>query len=256
MRIEGKFILFSREEFMDWLNGQKLKRKISTIQNHHTYIPNYSTFKGQNHFQLTQSMEKYHMKQANMSEIAQNITTYNDGAIMLCRALEKDPGCFLGPKNNVGAICIEHVGNFDLGKDIMTDEHRKTIVFLNALICLRFSLMPSTSTILYHHFVSEKSCPGTNFFGGNTKSAAEKNFIPLVMKELKMLKAEKIDDAENKEENKEQNQALKNAVNYLEEIKVIDSPNYWINNAVEGKTVKGDFVALLIIKATNKMKYV
>lgn len=188
MRIEGKFILFSREEILDWLNTQKLKRKIAAIQNHHTYIPNYSTFKRQNHFQLVQSMERYHVAQMNMSEIAQNITTYNDGTIMLCRTLEKNPGCFLGSKNNVGAICIEHVGNFDLGKDIMTEEHRKTIVFLNALICKRFSLIPSTRTILYHHFVSGKSCPGTNFFGGNTKSAAERNFIPLVVKELKALK--------------------------------------------------------------------
>lgn len=78
----------------------------------------------------------------------------------------------------------------------MTDEHKETIVFLNAILCKRFHLPPNDQTILYHHWFdlntgkrtdgsgSTKTCPGTNFFGGNTVEAANQHFIPLVVQKI------------------------------------------------------------------------
>lgn len=241
MKEKGKFLLFSREEFSNWLYEQNIKRKIKVIQNHHTYNPSYRSFSGENHFRLVESMEKYHMTQRNMSEIAQNITTFHDGTIMLCRTLEKDPGCFLGSVNNAAAICIEHVGNFDIGKDAMTEAHKKTIIFLNALLCKKFDIIASTNTILYHHFVSDKSCPGTNFFGGNTKLAARDNFVPLIAEEIESLSSEKEGD-------------IVDSIKYLNEIGIIDSPDYWIINASLGKTIKGEFAAKLLVRLADEIK--
>ncbi|WDU82253.1 SH3 domain-containing protein [Caloramator sp. Dgby_cultured_2] len=63
----------------------------------------------------------------------------------------------------------------------------------------KFKLTPSTDTIVYHHWYdlntgkrtngtgSTKSCPGTNFFGGNSVEAANKYFIPLIKKELEQI---------------------------------------------------------------------
>lgn len=46
---------------------------------------------------------------------------------------------------------------------------------------------------------------------------------------------------------------LKNAVQKLCCAGVIDSPVYWIENAVSGKTVNGDYTRSLIIKMANKL---
>jgi uncharacterized protein YgiM (DUF1202 family) len=93
---------------------------------------------------------------------------------------------------NQTGICIEHVGNFNIDGDVMTEEHKETIIGINALLCNKFGLKPSTDSILYHHWYdlntaqrtngtgSTKTCPGTNFFGGNKVEDCQKNFIPLV----------------------------------------------------------------------------
>ena len=60
MKAIGKFILLDLSEFDAWLEAQKIVRRISLIQQHHTYIPSYKQFNGSNHFQLCQSMEQAH----------------------------------------------------------------------------------------------------------------------------------------------------------------------------------------------------
>lgn len=192
MKQNGQFLLFTREEFKKWLFDTKFSRPITLIQNHHTYLPDYSGFNGKNHFDLLNSMKSYHVNETKFSDIAQNITTFKDGIIALCRTFEKEPAGIMGA--NSGALCIEHVGNFDL--DIMTEEHKKTIIFLNAILCIKFNIHPCTDNIVYHHWYdlntgertnSEgilKSCPGRLFFGGNTVENANKNFIPLIKNQI------------------------------------------------------------------------
>jgi hypothetical protein len=123
--------------------------------------------------------------------IAQNLTTFPDGTVAVCRPLDRIPAGIKGA--NKGRICIENLGNFDAGKDVMTEAHRATILQVNALLCRRFNLSPSTNTIVYHHWYdldtgtrtngtgTVKSCPGSAFFGGNSVADAQSNFIPLVL---------------------------------------------------------------------------
>jgi len=137
MQKKNKFILFTIEEFDQWLRDNKFNRVIKLIQNHHTYIPNYKHFKGNNHFTLLESMEAVHIERG-FAEIAQNLTTFPDGSVAVCRSIDKIPAGIKGA--NKEGICIEHLGNFDLEGDKMTEIHRQTIVKINAFLCKEFGL--------------------------------------------------------------------------------------------------------------------
>jgi hypothetical protein len=191
MKQQGKFILFTPSEFAQWLTGLKLARKIKLVQNHHTWLPDYTTFyKVKDHFKLLMSMERAHIERG-FAEIAQNLTTFPDGTVAVCRSLETIPAGIKGA--NQFGICIEHVGNFDAGRDTMTAAHRSAIIKVNSLLCKKFKLTPSTDTVVYHHWYdlttgkrvkdgspNTKTCPGTAFFGGNTIEKCKKNFVPLL----------------------------------------------------------------------------
>ena len=79
---------------------------------------------------------------------------------------------------NTGSVCIEIIGDFDEGKDVLSGEQRDSIVEVYALLCRRFSIEPRTDTVLYHTWFASKTCPGTNFFGGNSHGDAEREFYP------------------------------------------------------------------------------
>ncbi len=193
MQQEGKFLLLTPAEFNTWLQGLTVKRTIRLVQNHHTWMPNYKTFhaKPNTHFALLRAMEQAHL-QRGFAEIAQHLTTFPDGTIALGRSFEKIPAGIKGA--NTYGICIEHVGNFDNGKDQMSAAHRSTIVRLNAWLCHKFNLTINTNSIVYHHWydlttgkrvkeapgTNTKTCPGTVFFGGNTIAACQQHFLPLI----------------------------------------------------------------------------
>ncbi|MCS6823655.1 MAG: N-acetylmuramoyl-L-alanine amidase [Cytophagaceae bacterium] len=193
MKAIGKFILLELSEFSEWLSMQQVTRKITLIQQHHTYMPGYKQFKKNNHFELCMSMEKFHMERG-FAEIAQHFTTFPDGTIMYGRNLNTIPAGIKGANTN--GICIEHLGNFDKGGDNMTDAHRHTIIEMTKQLLKRFKLTACDQTVVYHHWYDltlgkrikkegtghTKSCPGTNFFGGNTVDDFNKNFLPLLLK--------------------------------------------------------------------------
>ena len=190
---QGKFILFDLDAFSAWLSAQNVTRVIRLVQNHHTFIPSYSDFNGSNHFDRLRAMEAAHL-QRGFDEIAQNFTTFPDGTVAACRVLDKAPAGIKGANSN--GICIENLGDFDIGKDNMTPAHRACILRVNALLCRRFQLNPNTDSIVFHHWFdlntgertngtgTTKTCPGTGFFGGNTVGSAQANFVPLVSQEL------------------------------------------------------------------------
>lgn len=195
MKTKSGFTLFTLPEFEKWLSKLQVKRTIRTIQQHHTWSPSYATFNNKNQFDLCINMRRYHVDERGWADIGQHFTTFADGTIVYGRDIEKSPACIFG--NNSGSICIEHVGNFDFNKDVMTEPHKNTIIGMTAAMCKRFNLVPDNARIVYHHWFNlssgvrnngtgqNKSCPGTAFFGGNSVASADQNFLPLVAAAIK-----------------------------------------------------------------------
>jgi len=180
----SEFVLIETPyKFYKWLKEQKITRSIFRVQNHHTYRPDYSNFTGENHKRLHNGMRNFHVDVRSFSDIAQHFTTYPDGSIAIGRDINVIPAGIKGA--NTGSICIEHIGNFDIGEDEMNDRHKNFIVMYNAILLNHFKIEANDTSLIYHHWFSSKSCAGTNFFGGNTVEAANKYFIPLIDKEMK-----------------------------------------------------------------------
>lgn len=186
-----KMKTLNTEEFKKYISGLNVKRKIKRIQLHHTYSPSYKDFTGSNHEALQKSMRSYHMNTNGWSDIGQHFTIFSDGIIMTGRSIEATPAGIYGA--NTGAICVECVGNFDKGADVMTDAQKNAIVSVLKTLLDRFGLDVNYD-VVYHAWYSAdgralgdyikghsvKTCPGTNFFGGNGVTAYEKNLLPLI----------------------------------------------------------------------------
>ena len=195
MKTKHGFIKLSPIEFENWLSTIRIGRTILKIQQHHTYIPNYSHFNGSNHFERQLAMKQYHTVQNGWQDIGQHFTIFPDGSILTGRSLEKSPACITN--QNAHSICIENFGNFDVNGDEMTDVQKESILTVTAALCKRFNLSIDSNTIVYHHWfrldnglrtnggLNTKSCPGTAFFGGNKVVDFEQNFKPQVIVKLK-----------------------------------------------------------------------
>ncbi len=203
-----EFRIYTIETFRDYIMNTRFSRKIWFLQNHHTWTPSYGHIRaGRDELFWLNSMRTTHTTVNKWSDIGQNITTFPSGKIAVCRPINRIPAGIAGA--NTGAICIEHFGNFDVGGDVMTQLHRDTIIAVNAILCIKFNIVPSTPLMVYHHWFNgtrgerfsarminsgevqrrglQKSCPGTNFFveeyndfNGNTMLSAEANFYPLI----------------------------------------------------------------------------
>ncbi len=190
MEVKYGFTRMNLSEFESWISKLKVGRTVLKIQQHHTYIPSYIHFTGFNHFDRQLSMKNYHVNQNGWQDIGQHFTIFPDGDILTGRSLEKSPACITN--QNANSICIENFGNFDDDGDTMTDAQKNSIVAVTAALCNKFNLPVNSNSIVYHHWFRldngvrnngagiNKSCPGTNFFGGNKVSNFDKNFAPLV----------------------------------------------------------------------------
>ncbi len=178
------------DEFEEWLPKQSISRRISLIQEHHTWSPSYANFNGSNHFSLQSGMKSYHLS-IGYADIAQQFTTFEDGMICTGRSMNTAPAGIRGANSN--GICIENLGNFDNGNDAMTQAQKDTIVRMTAALLKNFGLNAAAG-VTYHCWWTDggtylggyvpgkscKTCPGTNFFGGNTKASYDKNLRPLI----------------------------------------------------------------------------
>lgn len=192
--IQGTFTHFTVPELVAWLDEQTVTRTITHVQQHHTFSPGYAHFKGNDHFRLQAGMEREHIETNGWGGIGQHFSIFPDGAVVTGRPLNSNPICIL--KANSGGICIENVGNFDVGKDTMKPAQRQAILRVTAALLIRFPQIPRNDTgIVYHHWFDlnghrstaghpQKTCPGTGFFGGNKVAAFNANFLPQVLKEL------------------------------------------------------------------------
>jgi hypothetical protein len=156
-------------------------------------------------------MESYHVQEMGWSTISQNLTTFPDGKVAVCRPINMAPqGSFafknpaLAKEIEAGSLTIENLGNFDIGGDAMTKAQQETIAYVAALLCLKFGLAPSIDSITYHHWWDMntgervldnsaghpvKTCPGAAFFGGNSTTSAKTNFYPLIIWKMQEIKA-------------------------------------------------------------------
>ena len=202
------FKAYDISSFENYIKNLKVSRSIKLLQLHHTYSPSYRQFTGKNHENLQQSMKNHHVNNNGWADIGQHFTIFPDGIILSGRSMEKSPAGIYGA--NSGAICIECLGNFDKGGDAITDAQKEAIIATVKILLDKFSLSAS-SDVTYHSWWSAngkklgtyiegksvKSCPGTNFFGGNTKEAYRENLMPLIekyFKEPEIKKVESIND--------------------------------------------------------------
>lgn len=187
----SNFKSYDIDEFKNYITSLNVSRRISRVQLHHTYSPGYAQFTGSNHTALQTGMRNCHIKNNGWSDIAQHFTVFPDGVIMSGRSMEMVPAGIKGA--NSGAVCIECLGNFDRGGDAMTDVQKTAVVAVIKILLDRFGL-DARSSVIYHGWWtasgtalgdysaarSAKTCPGTNFFGGNSRSAFEQNLLPLI----------------------------------------------------------------------------
>ncbi len=191
------FLMFLPDEIQTYLDANRPGREIKLVQLHHTWSPEYKHFDGRNHFTRQAAMRQSHLARG-FADIAQHFTVFPDGLIVTGRNLEKDPAGIVGA--NKGAVCIENFGNFDAGWDVMTTEQSEAIETLTAALCKVFGLNPETAITYhawwtangrslgdYHPAKSAKTCPGTAFFGGNTRDAFAKNLLPRIKDTMQVL---------------------------------------------------------------------
>lgn len=187
----GFTLLENAKEVRDWLAKQKVSRRITKLQVHHMDLPSYSTWEktdkklfDEPHFGRTQSLNSYGKStwgsgasDGHGHYIAQHFNVFPDGKITTGRNLNSTP---IGIRGwNTNAICIEIYGCFDKGKDTMTKEQKKAVVYLYGELCKRFDIPVNTTHIRPHCWFtaggtylgkynpsrSAKTCPGTAFWG-------------------------------------------------------------------------------------------
>ena len=201
METKYGFKKFTLVEFANWLATKRVARTITNVQEHHTFRPDYANFNGTNHFALQLAMKNYHVNTNGWQDIGQHITIFPDATILTGRSFELSPACIF--RRNTNSFCIENLGNFNKNKDSMTSGHKDAIIKTTALLLRKFSLNVNDSDLVYHHWFkladgtrnnggpssTNKSCPGTNFFGGNKVDDFNSNFSKKVKKEYNKLSA-------------------------------------------------------------------
>ena len=197
------FTKMDANEFKTWITKQS-KTGFNGIQVHHTWSPSYSNFykadgTHEDELKRQNNMKYFHVNSNGWGDIAQHFTIFPNGAIVTGRKLTNTTA--IGIKGwNTNKICIEMYGNFDKGKDIMTEEQRHAMIVVYGELCKHYKITPSLDTIRLHSWftsggryigtydktISAKTCPGTNFMGiGNTKEAIRDQFIPLIKNYIK-----------------------------------------------------------------------
>ena len=201
MKTQNGFTLMNKDEIGSYLAKQKVTRKITRLQVHNTFLPDYTTWEktdkkvfSEPHFGRAQSLDDYGKKTWGYSDghghyTAQNFTVFPDGKIIVSRNLNSKP---IGIKGwNDGALCIEIYGNFDKGKDIMNTSQKKAVIYLYGELCKKFKIPVDTTHIRPHCWFtaggtylgkydssrSAKTCPGSNFWGVGCSPSGFNKFL-------------------------------------------------------------------------------
>ena len=89
METKYGFKKLSLSEFEQWLKELRVSRTVLTIQQHHTYIPSYILFDGDNHFERQKAMKDHHINANGWADIGQHFTIFPDGVISKLKMYKK-----------------------------------------------------------------------------------------------------------------------------------------------------------------------
>lgn len=149
---------FKTTELIKYFREFRFTRKLKQLHIHNTYLPDHSNFKGDNHDELNANMENYHVNVKNWSDIGQHLTLFPDGLWLLGRDLNRTPASILGW--NTGAICIEMLGNFNIGHDKLISPQEEAVYELCEFLVETYGV-----AIKFHRdnpTAGNKTCPGTS----------------------------------------------------------------------------------------------
>lgn len=77
METKYGFTKMTIKEFETYMENLRIARTILFIQQHHTYIPSYVHFKGNNHFELQKSMKNTHINTNGWADIGQHFKIFS-----------------------------------------------------------------------------------------------------------------------------------------------------------------------------------
>ena len=145
-------------QFAQLLQQFPFTRQVNTVHMHHTWRPNRAQFKGH---ETIFAMWRYHTQTNGWSDIAQHLTIDPQGFVWLGRDWNRPPASAAGHNGNdaFGPFMLEMIGDFDVGQDPFDGAQQETALNVVALVQSRFAL--PTSTLLFHHAMSSKPCPGS-----------------------------------------------------------------------------------------------
>ncbi|WP_165000288.1 S-layer homology domain-containing protein [Anaerophilus nitritogenes] len=148
------FEIITIEELLKRLEKYTYKQ----LHIHHTFKPDHSNFNGKNHIALQEGMYRYHTETKKWQDIGQHVTLAPDGKFITGRDFSTSPASIAGW--NKGAFAVEMIGNFDVGKDQLKGEQKRSILMLSKYFADRFGY----DCIKFHREGPgvRKTCPGTS----------------------------------------------------------------------------------------------
>ncbi|ABA58350.1 Peptidase C14, caspase catalytic subunit p20 [Nitrosococcus oceani ATCC 19707] len=147
-------------EFQDVVAAYPFTRRVTEVHLHHTWRPRQQDYRG---LATLEGMWRFHTQTHGWSDIAQHVTIAPDGTIWLCRNFNWSPASARGFNGNrkAGPFMIELIGDFDIGKETITDPQMEAMLTVIKTIQDHFKLHPSQ--LRFHNEMSGKTCPGTGF---------------------------------------------------------------------------------------------
>ena len=129
---------------------------------HHTYIPNHSHFKGNNHVRLQDGMRNFHVNTNGWNDIAQHVTLFPDGTFLTGRNFASQPVSIKGKNGSGGKypFAVEMIGNFDIGNDTFEGKQKESMLKLAKYFD------DKKNYVRFHRENASKTCPGTGIDKG------------------------------------------------------------------------------------------
>lgn len=155
--MKRRFKSYTITQFEQLVNELVVTRPINHVQTHHTAVPRIQDYKGED---TIWAMWNYHVNTRGFRDIAQHFTVAPNGTIWDGRALDVVPACIAG--HNFGGICIEVIGNFNNGMDVLDGSQLYSVTKMNALLLDRFQLPLDNRTVVFHREKTATDCPGSS----------------------------------------------------------------------------------------------